>query len=191
MNFLRRFKNSFHKFQWSLRYYLYNSFLTRVPSYAIRTNYLRKILKIRIGKDTSIHMGCFFSGNRIVIGDNCVIGRSCQLDGRAGLIEICNNVSVSSETCILSMSHLVDSETFETVIKPVHIEDYVWIGTRCMILPGVRAGKGSVLAAGAIVTKNVAPYTIVAGSPAKKIGERNNQLHYNLKYFPLFNSDIY
>jgi acetyltransferase-like isoleucine patch superfamily enzyme len=60
----------------------------------------------------------------------------------------------------------------------VLIEDYVFIGTRAMILPGVILGKGCAVAAGAIVTKSVVPFTIVAGVPAKPIGHRVENLEY-------------
>lgn len=180
---IRRFMKAF-------LFYLYNGFFTNFPSYKFRTFYLRHILKIEIGKHTSIHMGCFFSGNKISIGDNTVVARKCYLDGRTGFIRIKNNVSIAPETYILSMTHQVNSPIFDTVSKDVTIDDYVWIGARVMILPGVNAGKGSVLGAGAVVTKNVEPYTIVAGSPAKKIGERSKELDYSLSYFPYFNGDI-
>ena len=143
-----------------------------------------------MGKHTSINMGCFFSGNNIRIGDNTVVARKCYLDGRTGLITIKNNVSIAPETYILSMTHQVNSPVFDTISKDVTIDDYVWIGARVLILPGVHAGKGSVLGAGAVVTKNVEAYDIVAGSPAKKIGERTKDLNYSLSYFPYFSGDI-
>jgi len=135
-------------------------------------------------------MGCFFTGNNIKIGSNTVIARNCYFDGRAGLIDIKNNVSIAPEVCIITMSHQVNSPDFDTIVKPVLIEDYVWVGTRAMIMPGVIAGQGCVLAAASVVTKSVDPYTVVAGSPAKKIGERTKDLNYSLNYFPFFNTDI-
>ncbi len=57
---------------------------------------------------------------------------------------------------------------------PIYIEDDVWIGGHAVILPGTRIGRGAVVAAGAVVTKDVRPYEVVAGVPAKKIGERKN-----------------
>jgi acetyltransferase-like isoleucine patch superfamily enzyme len=176
----------------AFKFYFYNSFITNFPSYKVRTVYLRKVLRIKIGNQTSIHMGCFFAGSNIIIGNNTVIARKCYLDGRVGVIEIKNNVSIAPETSIISMSHIIDSPTFDCVIKPVLIEDYVWIGARVMILPGVTLDKGSVVGAASVVTKSVAAYNIVAGSPAKKIREknRNEDLQYQLNYFPFFNSDI-
>ena len=174
----------------ALMFYIYNNFLTNFPSYKLRTFYLRRILNIKIGKQTSIHMGCFFSGNKISIGSNSVLARNCNLDGRIGFITIKNNVSIAPETYILSMTHIVNSPLFDTISKDVTINDHAWIGTRALILPGVTIGEGGVLGAGAVVTKNVAAYEVVAGSPAKKIGERTKDLSYTLSYFPYFNGDI-
>jgi len=188
--FYRHARRRSSVFLLATKFYFYNSFLTNFPSYKLRAGYLRNVLKIQIGKDTSIHMGCFFAGNNIKIGSNTVIARDCFFDGRIGTIDIKNNVSIAPEAYILTMSHSVNSPTFDTIIKPVIIEDYVWIGARVMILPGVTAGKGSVLAAAAVVTKSVDPYAVVAGSPAMKISERTKDLTYNLSYFPFFNTDI-
>jgi acetyltransferase-like isoleucine patch superfamily enzyme len=188
--FYRHKRYRFSIFVRALKYYFYNNYLTNFPSYKIRTAYLRSILKIQIGQDTAIHMGCFFAGNNITIGRNTVIARDCYFDGRLGFIEVRNNVSIAPEAYILTMSHSVNSPTFDAVVKTVVIEDYVWIGARVMILPGVIAGEGCVLAAASVITKSVNPYDVVAGSPAKKIGERTKGLTYNLTYFPYFNTDI-
>ena len=72
------------------------------------------------------------------------------------------------------------------VITKVVIEDYAWIGARAMILPGVTIGKGAVLGASAVATKNVPEYSIFAGIPAKQIGIRSRELRYQLNYSPYF-----
>jgi acetyltransferase-like isoleucine patch superfamily enzyme len=90
------------------------------------------------------------------------------------------NVNLSSEVLIRTAQHDYQSPDFKTVFHPVKIEDYVWLGPRCIILPGVTVGEGAVVAAGAVVTKDVEPYTLVGGVPAKKIGERPKNLQYTL-----------
>jgi maltose O-acetyltransferase len=75
---------------------------------------------------------------------------------------------------------MANDSNFCSVSERVIIEDYSWISCRTIILPGVRIGYGSVVCAGAVVTKNVEPYSIVAGVPAKKIGERIKNLDYTL-----------
>lgn len=119
------------------------------------------------------------------MGKNSVINYKCRLDNRSG-ITIGNSVSISSEVCILTADHDLQSFDFKGRNRPVIIEDYVFIGTRAIILPGVTLGKGSAVAAGAIVTKTVPPFTIVAGVPAKPIGSRPTDLHYQIKYRRLF-----
>jgi len=60
-------------------------------------------------------------------------------------------------------------------METVNIKDYVFIGPRAIILPGVTIGRGAVVAAGAVVTKNVDELSIVGGVPAKEIGQRNGE----------------
>lgn len=192
MSKLKSLKRRISRISLAFSYYFYNSFLTNFPNFMLRTLYLRNVLGINIGKGTSIHMGCFFAGNNISIGCNTVIARNCQLDGRTenGFITIKDNVSISTDCCILSVTHLPNSHSFESVSKHVVIEDYVWVGAKGMILPGVRMGKGSILGAMSVATKSIENFSICVGSPAKEIGKRSSDLNYELKYFPYFNTDI-
>lgn len=86
----------------------------------------------------------------------------------------------------MTAEHDIDDPYFVGTEAPVHIGDYAWISSRATILPGVRIGNGAVVAAGAVVTKDVPDYTVVGGVPAKLIGVRNNQLKYEIDYFRLF-----
>lgn len=170
-------------------FYCYNGFITNMPFYCLRHWYLRRVLKISIGPGSSIHMGCFFTGKAISIGKCSIINRNVYLDGRGGLY-IGSNVSISPHVYLLTLDHDPQSKDFATKIGPVRIDDYSWIGARATIVPGVSLGKGCVIGAGAVVTKNVAEYVIAAGVPAKPIGQRNRNLEYDLNYFPYFNTDI-
>lgn len=173
----------------ALAFYLYNSFVTEVPFYAIRHLYLRWVLKIKVGKGSAVHTGCYFSGSNVTIGSHTVINRKCYLDGRASLT-IGSNVSISPEAYILSLDHDPNSSSFSTVPSETKIMDRSWIGVRALILPGVMIEMGTVVGAGAVVTKTYEPYSIIAGVPAKLIGTRNSNLNYELSYLPLFNTDI-
>jgi acetyltransferase-like isoleucine patch superfamily enzyme len=178
------------RFLKAFTYYFYNSWISQFPSYTLRAFYLRKLIGIKIGKGTSIHMGCFFAGKRIEIGDHCVVARNAYFDGRVGKVTVGNNVSIAPDFYVLSLSHDKDSPVFDTVVGDVVIGDNVWIGAKVMVLPKVTVGEGAVLGAGSVVTKDVEPFTVVAGNPAKPIGTRNRDIQYKLSYFPFFNSDI-
>ena len=135
-------------------------------------------------------MNCFFTGDVIEIGNNTIINRQCYLDGRMGLY-IGDNVSISPEVYILTLQHDPDDPYFSTKGGSVHIDDRVWIGVRAIILPGVHIGEGAVIAAGSLVNKDVAPFTIVGGIPAKPLKERSPKLFYNLRFFPYYDTDIH
>ncbi|MBI4577684.1 MAG: acyltransferase [Planctomycetes bacterium] len=113
------------------------------------------------------------------VGADCVIGRHCLLDGRGGL-DIGDHVNVSSWTLLVAGSHDLADPSFPAVYRPIRIETYAWIGTRALVLQGVTVGEGAVVAAGAVVTGDVAPYAVVAGVPARPIGERPRGLSYRL-----------
>jgi acetyltransferase-like isoleucine patch superfamily enzyme len=116
------------------------------------------------------------SPKNIEIGDNVYINYSVLLDG-AGGIKVGNNVMFAQYAQIFTRSHTYDKRTIPMCkqsykIKPVVIGDDVWIGTHAVILPGITVGKGSIIGANAVVTKNVPPYAIVGGVPAKVIKYR-------------------
>jgi len=134
-------------------------------------------------------MGCFFTGRNIRIGKNSIINRRCYLDGRGGLV-IGENISISPECYLVSLTHEYDSPDFKAKALPVTIKAFSWIGARAIILPGVSLAEGTVVGAGAVVSRSTEAWDIVAGNPAKRIGKRNSQVNYELNYFPWFSTDI-
>jgi len=180
---------------WRTRYwpaivlFLGNNLFLNFAPYRIRHGYLRRFCKIHIGRDTTIAAGSYITGDKIFIGDNTVINRFTYLDGRCPLY-IGNNVNVSHYSHIQTLTHDPRSPDFACLEGPVAIHDNAWIGARVIILPGVTIGEGAVVGAGSIVTKNVAPYTIVAGNPARAIGVRPRNLRYRTRYFPILDTDI-
>ena len=74
--------------------------------------------------------------------------------------------------------HDVQHRNFPGIYEKIKIEDYAWLGVNCVVLKGITIGKGAVVAAGAVVTKDVPEYTIVGGIPAKPIGKRTKDLDY-------------
>lgn len=168
------------------RVYLCNHFISKIPSHSIRLFFYRKAMNFQIGNNSSILLNCTFdTANQMCIGSNTIINSRCRIDNR-GEINIGNNVSISQEVVILTADHDMNSPFFEGRTKKVVISDYVWIGTRATILPGVCIGKGAVIAAGAMVTRDVPEYVVVAGVPAKEVGRRNQDLQYSLQYRRLF-----
>lgn len=152
----------------------------KVPSHHFRCFFYR-LAGIKIDKGSTIHTGAtFYDPRNIEIGKDTIIGERVVLDGRDKLI-IGNHVAIASEVMIYNSEHDVNDPNFCAIEQPVYIEDYVFIGPRAIILPGVKIGKGAIVAAGAVVTKDVPPYAIVGGVPAKIIGERKNKsLNYKL-----------
>jgi acetyltransferase-like isoleucine patch superfamily enzyme len=154
----------------------------RIISHRLRLFLYRTLLGLKIGKVSSIHRNCrIYFPKGIEIGSHCVINREVLLDGRTGLV-IGSNVSISEGVSIFSLEHDISSPTFTEKGGVVIIENYVFIGARAIILPGVRIGEGGIVAAGAVVTRDVEPFTIVAGIPAKPIGKRQSELTYQLNY---------
>ncbi|MFA5531978.1 MAG: acyltransferase [Candidatus Shapirobacteria bacterium] len=137
---------------------------------------IRKIFYLASGIDmpfnSTIHIGAnFFKPSNISIGKDTIIGDHCFLDGRAPL-KIGNHVGIASQVLIYNDEHDINSPDYGNSFGPVEIGDYVFIGPRAIILPNIKIGKGAVIAAGAIVTKDIPDFEIWGGVPAKKISDR-------------------
>lgn len=152
-----------------------------IPSHTIRNFIYRKILLVNLDNYAIIYFGSEIRAPyNLEIGKGSIIGDKSILDARNG-IKIGENVNLSSNVHIWTEQHdhrdpyfLCNSDSSFRVT----IGDRVWIGPNVTILPRVEIGEGAVIGAGSVVTKNVEPFTIVAGLPAKKIGERNKELRY-------------
>lgn len=175
--------------------YLTNYVVCHVPVFALRRAWYRYVLGLKIEPHAGVHLGCYiwFYGpgqirrDGVSIGAYSRINRNCCLDAR-GPLRIGRNVSVSPDVTILTTFHRADEPDFRVESLPVVIEDHVWIGTRATILAGVTLGRGCVVAAGAVVSRDVPALAIVGGVPAKPIGTRpESALAYTLDGpFPLF-----
>jgi len=152
--------------------YGYNHWVGNLPSRCLREMYLRGWLG-KFGSGSGVQMGCrFLNGRKVFLGERNVVNFGCLFDGRKFSIRTGSNVSIGPEATILTLGHDPRSATFEDRGGDVLIGDRVWIGYRAIVLPGVSIGEGAVIGAGAVVAKNVEPYAIVAGNPARKIGQR-------------------
>jgi maltose O-acetyltransferase len=162
--------------------FLYYIFAAPLPSYwwpggrlfnSIRVSLLRRI--IPVGSGTKVQKGVYIgSGNGVSIGASCQINERVRLDN----VVIGNNVMIARECIVLGKTHLNDdvnvpmaeqgrSEAYTSVI-----EDDVWLGLRVIIMPGITIGQGSIVGAGAVVTKDIPAFTIWGGVPAKQIKSR-------------------
>lgn len=164
--------------------YVYNSMVGRLPMSAVRASYLKAYLGA-FGDDSSIQGRCrFLNGRKVFLGARNVVNFGCLFDGRHYTIHTGADVSIGPEAAILTLGHDPHDAQFANKGGDVWIRDRVWIAYRAIILPGVTIGEGAVIAAGAVISRNVEPFAIMAGSPARKVGERNRDLTYRLSYRP-------
>ena len=165
---------------------LLNIISSTIPFHSVRNLYLRTA-GVKIGRRSFVHMGVrFFYPAGVKIGQGSIIGDHAFLDGRAPL-KIGNHVDIASYVLIYNSEHDINSEGFDPIYGEVEVGDFVFIGPRAIILPGVKIGRGAIVAAGAVVTSDVADFEIVGGVPAKIIGERKiKNPHYRLGRARLF-----
>lgn len=135
------------------------------------------------GRNFSFDPFGVYSYETITVGDNVNLGHRPVMIASRSYIRIGNDVMFGPEVTIRGGNHRIDivgqpmARITDADKRPeddpgVTIEDDVWVGTRAIILAGVTIGRGAVIAAGAVVTKSVAPYAIVAGNPARELRKR-------------------
>jgi len=149
-----------------------------IPIHHVRRFFYR-LFGMKIGQGSTLHMmGRIYDPRYIQIGNDSIVGERFTLDGRRQLpnsqggIVIGDHVDIASEVMIWTSQHDIESNDFGPIEEPVIIEDYVFIGPRVIILPGITVGRGAILAAGSVITKNVPAGAIMGGIPAKLIRQR-------------------
>lgn len=130
------------------------------------------------GKNFKFDVNGYYSFANIQVGDDVNLGYRPILMASNSKIRIGNKVMFGPEVTIIGGNHntrIIGKFMFDIKLKTpsddlgVVLEDDIWIGARAIILDGVNVGRGSIIAAGSVVTKNVPPYSVVAGAPAKVI----------------------
>lgn len=143
--------------------------------------FLRRILFTlllgKYGKGGYIDYKCYIRyPKQVRIGSNTTVNRGCKLFAsyhhRDVFINIGNNVAIGPEVCFFAAGHDTRQLSLPDTAGSINVGDYVWIGGRGVILQGVTIGEGAVIAAGSVATKDVPPYTIVGGTPARHIKDR-------------------
>lgn len=167
-------------------YVFYNYFVCYIPCWHIRKQ-LYLMGGVKIGKGSRILMSVkIIKPWKIRIGENTIINEGCSIDGRGGVV-IGNNTSISIGTYIITGSHYSKSETFEFYEGDVVIEDNVWIGARCIILPNVILGKCCLVGAGStILSGEYKEDSFWSGVPAKYIRQRDLKGVYRQYWNPWF-----
>lgn len=165
---------------------LYNMVITYLPSHHLRLAYLRAF-GAKIGKGSSVNRGTtILDIEFLTIGEDCCVGARCMLDARAGLY-LGDNVILASDVHMLGGGHDINHPDFLPVPNPTVVEDYVWIASRAMTLP-CHIGRGAVVAAQAVVIKDVGALEIVGGNPARVIAKRDPEA---LKYSGRFRAPFW
>lgn len=180
----RKIKDAISRFFQS--YYRYSVFqVGRIPSHHVRKFLYKNLYRVRMAEECVVYFGAEIRGSwNLVIGRGSIIGDNALLDARRCGIEIGENVNIGSGVSMYTGQHNYNDPYFRPTIDnvgPITIGNRAWIGPNVIILHGVTIGEGAVVAAGAVVTKDVEPFALVGGVPAKKIGERNRELLYEFK----------
>lgn len=156
---------------------LYDSIAIRLPYSESKLNFgskkirifCAKLIGVQCGSNINIEKGARFSSD-LIIGNNSGVGVNSLIGNQ---VNIGNDVMMGPECFIYTSNHRFDNLAIPMIqqgmskIVPVVIKDDVWIGARVTILPGVKVGKGSIIAAGSVITKDVPEYAIVGGTPGR------------------------
>ncbi len=135
---------------------------------------IRSLLSELWGTDVPVSVGMFPPfytdfGKNTIVGERTFINAGCKFQDQGG-IYIGNDCLLGHNATLCTINHAQDPDRRgDMEFHPIHIEDKVWLGANVTILPGVTIGEGAIVAAGAVVTKDVPPRTIVGGIPAKVI----------------------
>ena len=169
-----------------IAYLLYTAIGKRLPSEGfpfarafswVRVELLKRWIFRQAGKDVDIADGVVFSGYKSITGgDNFGFGKGCRVYA-AGGITIGSHVMIAPYVTLITSNHRYktqcSSEGNYDEFKPIVIHGDVWIGERAIILPGVTIGRGAIVGAGAVVSRNVPEFAVVVGNPAQVVKYRN------------------
>ncbi len=168
------------------REWLLNSIVAQVPWADLRSLLYERLGRVAFADRATVNLMLHtdvHAAPNIRIGRRASIGRHCLLDGRGGL-SIGDDVNISSYARIITGTHDAMSPDFRGSLAPVAIGDRAWLATGVTVLPGCSIGAGAVVGAGSLVTRDVEPFTVVAGNPARFVKRRPENLTYELRFRP-------
>lgn len=162
-----------------------NHVVNRLPFVALRTRAYRAFGVSFEAPSTGIVMlgAEVWFPKGLTIGARSILGRETLVDAR-GSITIGRDVNIGSYSRFMTAKHEINDPEFVATYGQITVGDRVWIAMGVTVLGDVTIGEGAVVAANSTVTKDVAPFAVVGGTPAKVIGERNRDLTYELYYRP-------
>lgn len=171
---LKKIKQAMRLWAYSFKELLLNEITPNILSARIR-KWIYRSMGVNLGKDISMYRSLEIRNPKdLHIADNCSFGKHILLDARKGLW-INEGAVVASNVMIWTLHHDYNDDNFVAVGKQVTLGRYSWICSGAIILPGVKIGDYAVVAAGAVVTKDVPNYAVVGGVPAKMIGHRTEK----------------
>lgn len=177
INIICKLKRHIHGIIGGYRWLMTNSFLPHLPSQTVRNLGLR-MMGVKMSKNVKFYSGFSVRNPKgLVIEDGVNIGPKVLLDARCGLT-IRKSAVIAYDAIIWTLNHDYNDVNFCGKGAPVEIGAYAWVCSRSIILPGIKVGEGAVIASGAVVTKDVESWTIVAGIPAKPISKREKKTYF-------------
>jgi acetyltransferase-like isoleucine patch superfamily enzyme len=150
------------------------AWLSPATSFLIPVSLRRRLLRLaglRIGAKVTGLKQCGFQSNQVSIGDGSFVNARCQFEG-FGRIDIGRDVFLGPQVMILTSTHDIDEDgrvERNPTCKPVRVGDRCWLGARATVLPGVTIGEGTIIGAGAVVTKDCKPGAVYVGVPARQL----------------------
>jgi acetyltransferase-like isoleucine patch superfamily enzyme len=158
------------------------NFIHKVIFFHVIRNVFLRCFGITYCTTSAIHSNVrFFHVGNFEMGACSTINNGCYIDNRR-LVKIGTNVNISHDCKIYTLGHDINSEDFIATGSAVIISDWACLFSNVIVCPGVTIGEGAVVYPGSVVVKDVAPYTVVGGNPAKYIKERSRNLSYKIDY---------
>lgn len=165
-----------------LSLWLCNFLINKIPFHFIRSLYYKKVMRFSMEKGASIHLGCVFNCRKnLYLGANSTINQFCRIDNRGGIF-IGQNVSISPYVKLITADHDLFDSSFPGRESPIRIEDYCFLGSDSMVLPGCEMKRGSSLGAKALLTQNTEADFLYQGVPAIKSRKRPSVYTYSTTY---------